>query len=176
MACYCGASMSNSDCPSENVIYVVSKDRVDSAIKYNPQITLIDFITNWDVLTDTKKSFISEDYDFWYCTECKRVYQSEIRIGGNKLAAYVFEPKIEPIDKEILFSMNELVVFTDIEEDFVTEKDPSTLLTVFISSLSGKRFFITDDLSTVYAYERAKNSIEYAYQSEKLMSQLSQNS
>ncbi|MBQ9415823.1 MAG: hypothetical protein IJU20_03150 [Clostridia bacterium] len=169
MACYCGASMSNVDCPSENVLYVMNKDRVQSALKYNSQITLIDFITNWDSLKDAKKLFISEDYDFWYCTQCKRVYQSEIKIGGNKLAVYTYYPDVDPIDKEVLFSMQELIVFTDIEEYDATEKDPPTLLADFISSLSAKRYFITDDGSVVYAYDCENECVLFSYHSEELM-------
>lgn len=169
MACYCGASMSNVDCPSENVIYVMKKDRVESALKYNQQITLIDFITNWDDLKDAKKSFISEDYDFWYCTRCKRVYKSEIKIGGNKLAAYAYDPKVDSIDKATLFSMQELIVFTDNEEYDAVEKEPPTLLADFISSLYAKRYFITDDGSTVYAYDCNKNCVIFCYHSEELM-------
>ena len=70
MGCYCGASMSNVNCPSDNIFYVIEKDRVDEALRYNPQITLMDFLTNWDSMTDAKRSFIPEEYDFWYCTQC----------------------------------------------------------------------------------------------------------
>ena len=171
MACYCGASMSNVDCPSENVIYVIKKDRVDSALKYNPQISLIDFITNWDILKDTKKPFISEDYDFWYCTQCKRVYQSEIKIGGNKLAAYAYDPNSDPIDEDLLFSMQELIVFTDIEEYDATEKEPPTSLADFVSSLSATRYFITDDGSKVYAYDCEKHCVIFCYHTEELMAE-----
>ena len=169
MACYCGASMSNVDCPSENVIYIMKKDRVESALKYNPQISLIDFITNWDILKDTKKSFISEDYDFWYCTQCKRVYQSEIKIGGNKLAAYAYDPNIDPIDEDRLFSMQELIVFTDIEEYNATEKEPPTSLADFVSSISGTRYYITDDGSTVYVYDCEKGRVIFCYRAQELM-------
>lgn len=169
MACYCGASMSNVDCPSENVIYVMNKERVESALKYNHQITLIDFITNWDVLKDTKKPFISEEYDFWYCTQCKRVYQSEIKIGGNKLAVYAYDPEVDSIDQETLFSLQELIVFTDIEEYNATETEPPTSLEDFVSSLSGMRYFITDDGSTVYAYDCEKSCVEFCYRAGELM-------
>ena len=176
MACYCGASMSNVDCPSDNIIFIMRKERIESAIKYNPQITLIDFITNWDVLTESKKLFTSEEYDFWYCTECKRVYQTEIKIGGNKLASYVYNPDVESVDTDTLFAMQELIVFTDSEEDSAAEKEPSVLLSDFVLSLSGKRFFISNDLNTVYAYDCAKKSIVYEYQAEKLMKKPSSDS
>ena len=169
MACYCGASMSNVDCPSENVIYVLKKDRVESALKYNPQISLIDFITNWDVLKNAKKPFISEDYDFWYCTQCKRVYQSEIKIGGNKLAVYAYDTNVDLIDKETLLSMQELIVFTDIEEYGATEKEPPASLSDFVSSLSATRYFISNDGSIVYAYNNEKQCVTFCYRSEELM-------
>lgn len=57
MACYCGASMSNVDCPSENVLYVMNKDRVESALKYNSQITLI-IVKQYD--TEFAHIFVAE--------------------------------------------------------------------------------------------------------------------
>jgi hypothetical protein len=174
MGCYCGAAMSNVSCPSENVIYVMKKERVVSALKYNPQITLIDFITNWDVLTNAKKLFIPEDYDFWYCTECKRVYKSDTHIGGNKLAAYKLDTEPIQISKKNLSTLSELIVFTDKEEDDAIEKEPQMTLSSFLASLTDRQYYISDNEDTVYVYDRKNDHIVLVYRSEKLLDCVSQ--
>ena len=166
MGCRCGASLSNVMCPSENVIYVLTKKRVVSALAYNADITLMDFITNWDVLTDTKKVFISEEYYFWYCTECKRVIQCEMHIGGKALSVYKLVENKSTVNLNELSKMEELIVFTNIEEDAATENDSSVKLTSFIDSLPKMRYFISDDHTHVYAYDCKLEKLSFVYQLE----------
>lgn len=170
MKCRCGASLSNVMCPTENIIYVMSKKRVESALAYNADITLMDFITNWDVLTDSKKVFISEEYDFWYCTTCKRVYQCEMHIGGELMAAYKLAECNSSIDASNLLDMEELLVFSDIEEDNATETEPSIKLSSFINSLNATRYFISGDRQFVYAYNCNAKMVSFVYQTEALLS------
>ncbi len=169
IGCYCGASLSNVNCPSENIIYIIRKERVESALRYNPEITLADFVTNWDSLSDSRKEFTPDFYDFWYCTECKRVYKVESQIGGKKLAAYQFIQAFEPIAENELFSLDELIVFSDKEEDDATENDPSILLKSFLDTIPTIRYFITDDKEYVYAYDCTDKQISFCYRSESLM-------
>ena len=61
------------------------------------------------------------------------------------------------------------IVFTDIEEYNATETEPPTSLEDFVSSLSGMRYFITDDGSTVYAYNCEKGCVEFCYRAGELM-------
>jgi len=167
--CICGNTLSNSICPSENIIYIMTRKRVDSALAYNTDITLMDFITNWDVLTDSKKVFISEEYDFWYCTECKRVSQCEIHIGGKALAVYKPVESDSVVDFNNLIKMEELIVFTDIEEDTATEKDSTVKLSSFIDSLAKIRYFISDDCQFIYAYDCNAKKVSFVYQAEALL-------
>lgn len=166
LGCKCGNTLSNSMCPSENVIYVMNKKRVEAALGYNPHLTLMDFITNWDELTDSKRVFISEEYDFWYCTECKRVIQCEIHIGGKALAVY------KPVANEISIAFNELlrleelIVFTNFAEDAATESDPPIKLSCFIDSLPKIRYFISDDRQFVYVYDCDAKKVSSVYQFE----------
>jgi len=169
MKCRCGASLSNVMCPSENVIYVMAKKRVESALAYNADITLMDFITNWDVLTGSQKVFISKEYDFWYCTECKRVIQCEMRIGGKALAVYKPIENDFVVDFNNLIKMVELLVFTNIEEDTATENDSSVKLSSFINSLAKIRYFISDDCQFVYAYDCNAKKVSFVYQAEALL-------
>ena len=60
-------------------------------------------------------------------------------------------------------------MFTDVEEYDATEKEPQISLADFILSLSTVRYFITNDSSTVYAYDYEKDCERFCYHNEELM-------
>jgi len=156
-------------CPSENIIYVIKKDRIDAALSYNPHLTLMDFISNWDVLTNSKKIFISDEYSYWYCTECKRVTLCEIHIGGKALSVYQPVVNESTIVFNELSKMEELVVFSNIAEDNATEKDAYVSLKSFLKSLPEVRYFISADKRNIYGYDCNVEQITFVYQSEAIM-------
>ena len=77
LGCHCGADMTNTDGPSPHRLNVFLKSEVDKALSYNPDIPLWDFYTGWDELAECRNSFQnrSEPVEYWYCTECKRIYE-----------------------------------------------------------------------------------------------------
>ena len=70
LGCKCGETLSWVDCPSENIIHIWHKTDVDNKITESP------LVTAWD--------FYSEDsqygYEYWYCTECKRIMVVSIKM------------------------------------------------------------------------------------------------
>ena len=96
LGCHCGADMTNTDGPSPHRLNVFLKSEVDKALSYNPDIPLWDFYTGWDELAECRNSFQnrSEPVEYWYCTECKRIYEVQAVSCGRILRnfKYVSEP------------------------------------------------------------------------------------
>ncbi len=78
-----------------------------------------------------------------------------MHIGGKKLAVYQYFQDHEPVAENALFSMGELIIFSDKEEDAATEKEPMVLLKSFLYTLPPIRYFITEDneYQTTAAYD-----------------------
>ena len=70
LGCNCGATMSNVDSPSKNMLEVYTAAEVSEAIKADRDISLWDFST------------LDRPYEYWYCTECRRVHKVDNALYG----------------------------------------------------------------------------------------------
>ena len=91
LGCHCGADMTNTDGPSPHRLNV----------------------TGWDELAECRNSFQnrSEPVEYWYCTECKRIYEVQAVSCGRILRNFKYVS--EPTEKCNLDGFEELFILWD---------------------------------------------------------------
>lgn len=141
LGCNCGAIMSNVDCPSKNMLEVYTAAEVDSAIKADKNITLWDFST------------MDRPYEYWYCTDCRRVHKVDNTIGRCILR---YKPIGIPVNPPGMIGLpsgwSEVYVVTDTELDAVTEKDFGIKLTDYLPTVS-RRVMLSPDKRDAIVYD-----------------------
>lgn len=149
VGCICGNVLSNSDCPSKDVIYIYFRKDVDVAILTNPSITLWDFYS------------IDSPYVYFYCHNCGRVYKFNIKGTGEW---WIFG-KADSFEEQSLNSdWQEVYVFTDIEIDEITEENFTIGLAEFIkNTYKPYRFWYNSRRQILQAYESDKHSFAFTY-------------
>ena len=106
LLCLCGAGMSNSTDPSENIAEIYTPESIRNAV--DEKMELIDL---WN-----------EDLEFWYCQECKRLTVID-RKSWHYLRSYYRVKENKPPHLEDVISWQELLFWRDrefydgIEED-----------------------------------------------------------
>jgi hypothetical protein len=167
LGCKCGHVMGSTESPSPYSIYVYCESEINNAISDNRNLKVMDFLMNWDEVNGCKKQYMKrkEEVDYWYCTECKRVYECQVKIGGHWLRVYRKKDvdNSEPLDKDKLLS---LYIFSETYSDKETEDNPDILLSDFISNLH-MAYFITKDEKKVYAVDKSSRKLKYIYELEE---------
>jgi len=130
LMCSCGDGLSNSDVPSNNVLYVFAKLEVDGALLSDANITLYDFETG-----------IEDAFEFWYCPNCKRVSVVESVPDGKVVVRYSISSSHEEMD---LQNLNAFYVFSDIDIYNAEENNPNILLSEFIIQHGDENLYYTD--------------------------------
>lgn len=141
LGCNCGAAMSSVDCPSPNIIHIFEEKEVKNALKENPSIGLWEFRS------------IRRKYEYWFCTDCKRVHQVDVETGYCVL-------RYTPIGKSedqigimgIPADWQELYVITDAELDDVTERDFSIKLIEYLPIVK-RRVMLSPDQQTAVVFD-----------------------
>lgn len=141
LGCNCGAAMSSVDCPSPNIIHIFEEKEVKNALKENPSIGLWEFRS------------IRRKYEYWFCTDCKRVHQVDVETGYCVL-------RYTPIGKSedqigimgIPADWQELYVITDAELDDVTERDFSVKLIEYLPKVK-RRVMLSPDQQTAIVFD-----------------------
>lgn len=137
LKCVCGAGLSNTTAPSDNILYVFTKAEVDNAINNNSGITLYDFETG-----------INGEYEYWYCQDCKRVMVVERKPCGRLIDSYRSCSSFEAVIEQ---DLTEFYVFSDIDIYNAEEDDINISLSDFIDQYGEERlWFITSDRKNVY--------------------------
>lgn len=168
LGCKCGHIMGSSACPSPYSIYVYYASEVNQAISENNKITLMDFLGDWDEKNNCPKQYMKrkEVVDYWYCTECKRVYECQIKIGGHWLRVYE-KKKVgsdEGVDKN---KCSRLYIFSEKCSDNATEDNPKILLSDFINSLETE-YYANSDETKIYALSKDSRKLLYIYEIEEI--------
>lgn len=166
LGCKCGHTIGTSESPSPYDLYVYYEAEVREAIKCNPKLRLMDFIMDWDEINGVKRAYMirKEPVIYNYCTECKRVYESQPQIGGHWLRVY---KKASAQNTEMNFSkLKRIYVFTDIDSDAATEKHPDILLNEYIGSLK-KDYYMTENENLVYVFDSETKENLYIYELEE---------
>lgn len=137
LKCVCGAGLSNTNAPSENIIYAFTKDEVDTAIKNNSRITLYDFETGF-----------SGEHEYWYCQDCKRVMVVERKPCGRLIDSYCSCSSCEEANEQ---DLKQFYAFSDDDIYNAEEDDINILLSEFINQHGDEHsYFIAADKKNVY--------------------------
>ena len=163
MLCKCGALMGTSVSPSPYSLYVYYEQEVRSAIAENPKIQLSDFLSDWDEVNGEQKEFMkrSEPVEYWYCTECQRVYETQAKMGGHWLRAYQ-RTELQP--RNVSFEgWTRIYIFKDLETDAALEEKPYLLLSDYLEMNTDVRYFIAPDERTVIAASADKQKVQFTY-------------
>lgn len=153
LGCKCGIVLSNVDCPNDVDLWGFEGSIIERLLLDHPQI----------VLTDVVMDHSLSDVYFWYCKDCGRVY---VFRNNHQMCNRVYHIQEyddnEPLD--IILKMRDLYFYTDKEVEEPTEKDFDYSLKDFFDNLPHPyRYYITDDLTKVYAYDMKKHSIAHCY-------------
>ena len=140
LGCNCGATMSSVDFPSSNIIHIYGEKEVKKTLKDNPSISLWDFRS------------IRREYEYWFCTNCRRVHQVDVRTGYCVL-------RYTPVGESdnlisvigIIDDWQDLYVITDVELDDVTERDFSIKLADYLPRIN-RRVVLSPDHQTAVVY------------------------
>ena len=162
LGCHCGADMTNTEGPSPHRLNVFLKSEVDKALSYNPDIPLWDFYTGWDELAECRNSFQnrSEPVEYWYCTECKRIYEVQAVSCGRILRNFKYVS--EPTEKCNLDGFEELFILWDEEMDDFLDLGNDYRLKDYISQLK-VRHYISSDQKTIYWLDVTTNKLICKY-------------
>lgn len=162
LGCKCGHTMGGSECPSPYNYYVYYADEVTNALADNKNLRLIDFITNWDDRQECRKEYMTrkEPVDYWYCTECKRVYECQAHSGGHWLRVYRREDDVKcETGKQ---SLVRLYAFSEVHSDNTMEEKPDISLAEYVFELPVD-FYASADETIVYAFNRNSETPIFAY-------------
>ncbi len=108
LKCTCGAGMSNSDVPSNNILSVFNASDIDLTLKNTPSISLFDYETSRD-----------NNYEYWRCSVCKRVHVVENVPNGIVVTVFKVSGKKEVVsiaDEEAIYVFSAPDIY-DAEED-----------------------------------------------------------
>ena len=133
LGCSCGAAMSTVDCPSPHVYHIYTQAEVDRALTNDPDCPYWDFHTNWDSKKDEKHIFTSEEYSYWYCTACGRMYQVQAKPQGRWMKKFRLADDISFLTDEDIVNWEKLYVYSDKVVDQITEKNFTIKLADFIN-------------------------------------------
>ena len=159
LGCKCGAEMTNTISPSKNILNIFYIKEAMDAIHSNPNIKLWDFYTGWDEKNSCNNSFQNraESVEYWYCTNCKRVYEVQAKPCGIITKTYHVNEECYS-QKPDLSSLKELLVLADIDMDKLLSQNEMLKLQEYLSQKRLLRVFINDDKSTVYVINTNNNN------------------
>lgn len=137
LKCVCGVGLSNTNAPSDNILYVFTKAEVNNAINDDVEISLYDFETS-----------INREHEYWYCQDCKRVMVVERKPCGRLTDSYSICSSYESVIER---DLTEIYVFSDIDIYNAEEEDINLSLSDFIQRYGEEHlWFITADKKNVY--------------------------
>jgi hypothetical protein len=151
LGCPCGAAMSTVDCPSPHVYHVFTQAEVTAALNKNSECLFWDFYTNWDSQKDEKCLFTSEDFSYWYCTACGRMYQVQAKPQGRWVKKYQLSEDISFLTDEDIVKWEKLYVYSDKVVDQITEKDFKITLSAFLNHKKHVYEFYISPCSSIIA-------------------------
>lgn len=151
LGCMCGNSLSNVNCPSENILHICKMQEVLEAIKNQKNIRLWDFF-------ETIEEKLPE---YWYCPICGRVTVVErISCGG---VLKVFCKDLVENNNFCIADCDELFVCSDVELDAVTELDFEITLENYVGRENSKRYFYDSKREIVYVTDSGLTKLIEVY-------------
>jgi hypothetical protein len=163
LGCSCGAAMSTVKCPSPHVYHVFTQEEIDVALKEKPDCPFWDFYSNWDSQRDEKCLFTSEEYSYWYCTACGRMYQVQAKPQGRWVKKYR-KSDTPMFTAEDVMIWDKLYVYSDKVVDQITEHNFTISLADFIAHKKHTyNCFISDDGSQIVVCSKKTKEILQSY-------------
>lgn len=152
LMCLCGHRIGTSECPSPYNIMVYYKSEIDDALSLNPNILVLDFLEDWDPITESSRTYMHRQEPVFYyrCPKCKRVYEVQAKPGGRWLR--VFKLEKSSFDNNEHDGWKQIYVLTDIETDKATEENPNITLEQFLNTHNSREYFISPDETRVIEY------------------------
>ena len=153
LGCLCGNSLSNSDCPSANILEVYYKDDVAKQIAEDPRLSF------WDYYCEDR------NYLFWYCQYCKRVHVQDMRARRMWRVYNIIESN--EVDNNIpTDEWQEIYVISDVDRYKITEEDinDELLLSEFVKKANFKyTYFVSPDKRKIVAFDKDSKNVAFAY-------------
>lgn len=145
LSCKCGSTLGTSDSPSPYILYIYYDEEIQEALRYNHEISLRDFLMDWDELNDTEKIYTArtEPIEYWRCLDCGRIYEVQAIANGKKLRSY--NPEQLPSDIPDYSAWKKIVIISDMMADCATEIYIDYTLSDFLSSGNSVNGWISDD-------------------------------
>ncbi len=152
--CLCDKNtMSNSDCPSANIIEVYYRHDLENHIAADPKLSF------WDYYCEDR------NYLFWYCQYCKRVHVQDMRARRMWRVYNIMEPN--KVDNDTSTDdWQEIYVISDIDRYELTEYGfvNGLLLSEFVKKANFKyTYFVSPDKRKVVAFDKDSKNVAFAY-------------
>ncbi len=161
LGCRCGGVMSTTSCPSPNWLYIYTEDEIHNAISWNVDINVLDFLTDWDAKTDTRREYQTrkEPVEYWYCTDCHRVYEVQSKPGGRWLRIYQRRENNTCSDYD---KWKRIYILPDTKTEFYTEINPGIRLVDYFKC-DVCSYYLSPDEKQCDVIDIAKSKILYSY-------------
>lgn len=154
VGCLCGARLSDVNCPSDDIIYIYRYHELEAVIKQNADITL------WNFYESTMGEHL-----YWRCNKCGRVYKFPDGAEASPDEIYRRDDFTGDVNTN---DLDELMVFSDVEIDTITEDDPDISLKEFIGNRQIYESYYLDELNgCVYVLDKEKCKVTAKYNNEK---------
>ena len=159
LGCNCGATMSNVDSPSRNLLEIYTTEEVNAALIADKDITLWDFST------------LDRPFEYWYCTECHRIHKVDNSLGRCILRYKPISVSDDPVGLiSVPPDWSELYVITDAELDAVTERDFNIKLKEYLPTLP-RKVMLSPDQNLAIVYNSGNGAEIKRYESEPVDSE-----
>ena len=162
LGCKCGAVMGTSDCPSPNSLDIYYASEIRRALADEPDIKLNDFLSDWCEKEGRQKEYQqrSQPVEYWYCTECHRVYEVQAIPGGRWLRIY----KRSDISENVDFSgWKSIYVMLEPETDAATEENIEIRLIDYIELHDNVKYYLSPDEKFAVAIRNSTMEPIYFY-------------
>ena len=162
LGCRCGNRLTKTDCPSPCSIDIFYKEEIDNAIQSDSNITLHNFLSGWDEIYACQHEFMirPESVDYWFCPECKRVYEVQNKPQGRWLRIY---QRSAPDVLTRFDEWRQIYVMPDIETDAATEENWEITLSAYLKHHSSIVCFLSPDENTACLIDRKTDKFLYCY-------------
>ncbi len=166
LGCYCGTTLYDTGTPSQNRIHIYTESEIQASLKLVPKLKF------WDFTYDSEKFPVKNEnqIEYWYCTDCGRVYV--VPHKPNALTLWVYEklPGNIPDGVRVDKSWERLHIFTDTEGyDAAEANNCAGYDTVMLEDFIYRRprkfvYFISPDEKYVVAQNAADKTFAFAYE------------
>lgn len=155
LACRCGVRLSNVDCPNDVELWGFEGKVINELLEIHPE----------ERIPNVAMGYSINDFYFWQCTECGRVYRFK---KNQRMYDKVYLRRDCNENIQNILSMRELYFFTDKQIEDPSEKDFDYSIKQFLDNPPHPyRFYVAEHQDKVYAYNTLSRQVDYCYIEEK---------